>query len=195
MYVLLPPIRKDVGLLPLPCMRSLRPASQSIRRDQTRSNACRGVTCARPRRMSWSDRSRDVLQDAPTATPSAPTESSSATSLVLATAVDTPHGHAEPATRRFTGRPSTPTAPPSTGQRPSESPTSPRSPRVAGRQLCVMAKRAAVCSDSTPCQLRVTSFASKSRLVDRHPLYVPARAAPHVRASHYGLRLAHDSKE
>src|ERR1700754_4454693 len=46
---------------------------------------------------------------------------------------------------------------------------------------------------STPCQLRVTSFARKCRLVDRHPLYVPARAAPHVRASHYGLRLAHNS--
>jgi hypothetical protein len=46
-------------------------------------------------------------------------------------------------------------------------------------------------SASTSCQLRVTSFASKFRLVDRHPLYVPARAAPHVRASHYGLRLAH----
>ena len=47
----------------------------------------------------------------------------------------------------------------------------------------------------TPCQLRVTSFASKSRLVDRHPLYVPASAAPHVRASHYGLRLAHCSEQ
>ena len=57
-----------------------------------------------------------------------------------------------------------------------------------------MGKRAAVRSASTPCQLRVTSFASKSRLVDRHPLYVPASAAPHVRASHYGLRLAHDSE-
>jgi len=43
--------------------------------------------------------------------------------------------------------------------------------------------------------LRVTSFASKSRLVDRHPLYVPASAAPHVRASHYGLRLAHCSEQ
>ena len=42
---------------------------------------------------------------------------------------------------------------------------------------------------STPCQLRVTSFASKSRLVDRHPLYVPASAAPNVFAPHYGLRL------
>ena len=50
-------------------------------------------------------------------------------------------------------------------------------------------------SASTPCQLRVTSFASKSRLVDRHPLYVPASAAPHVRASHYGLRLAHCSEQ
>ena len=69
-----------------------------------------------------------------------------------------------------------------------------RLPTVAGRQLCVMDKRAAVRSASTPCQLRVTSFASKCRLVDRHPLYVPACAAPHVRASHYGLRLAHDSK-
>ena len=66
---------------------------------------------------------------------------------------------------------------------------------VAGRQLCVMGKRAAVRSASTPCQLRVTSFASKSRLVDRHPLYVPASAAPHVRASHYGLRLAHYSEQ
>ena len=47
----------------------------------------------------------------------------------------------------------------------------------------------------TPCQLRVTSFASKSRLVDRHPLYVPASAAPHVRASHYGRRLAHCSEQ
>src|SRR6476646_2073259 len=37
------------------------------------------------------------------------------------------------------------------------------------------------------------TFARKSRLVDRHPLYVSASAAPHVRASHYGLRLAHDS--
>jgi hypothetical protein len=43
--------------------------------------------------------------------------------------------------------------------------------------------------------LRVTSFASKSRLVDRHPLYVPAIAAPHVRAPHYGLRLAHCSEQ
>ena len=67
--------------------------------------------------------------------------------------------------------------------------------KVAARQLCVMGKRAAVRSASTPCQLRVTSFASKSRLVDRHPLYVPASAAPHVRASHYGLRLAHDSEQ
>jgi len=58
-----------------------------------------------------------------------------------------------------------------------------------------MGKRAAVRWASTPCQLRVTSFASKSRLVDRHPLYVPASAAPHVRASHYGLRLAHDSEQ
>src|SRR6185503_17185818 len=58
-----------------------------------------------------------------------------------------------------------------------------------------MGKRAAVRSASTPCQLRVTSFASKSRLVDRHPLYVPASAAPHVRASHYGLRLAHCSEQ
>src|ERR1700752_4838277 len=55
--------------------------------------------------------------------------------------------------------------------------------------------RSAVRSASTPCQLRVTSFASKSRLVDRHPLYVPASAAPHVRASHYGLRLAHCSEQ
>ena len=70
-----------------------------------------------------------------------------------------------------------------------------KTPTVAGRQLCVMGKRAAVRSASTPCQLRVTSFASKSRLVDRHPLYVPASAAPHVRASHYGLRLAHDSEQ
>ena len=54
--------------------------------------------------------------------------------------------------------------------------------------------RSAVRSASTPCQLRVTSFASKSRLVDRHPLYVSAGAAPHVRASHYGLRLAHYSE-
>ena len=68
-------------------------------------------------------------------------------------------------------------------------------PWWGGRQLCVMGKRAAVRSASTPCQLRVTSFASKSRLVDRHPLYVPASAAPHVRASHYGVRLAHDSKQ
>ena len=59
----------------------------------------------------------------------------------------------------------------------------------------MMGKRAAVRSASTPCQLRVTSFASKFHLVDRHPLYVPARAAPHVRAAHYGLRLPHDSKE
>ena len=66
---------------------------------------------------------------------------------------------------------------------------------VAGRQLCVMGKRAAVRTASTPCQLRVTSFASKSHLVDRHPLDVPAIAAPHVRASHYGLRLAHCSKQ
>src|SRR6476661_8625743 len=58
-----------------------------------------------------------------------------------------------------------------------------------------MGKRAAVRSDSTPCQLRVTSFAGKSRLVDRHPLYVPTSAAPHVRASHYGLRLAHCSEQ
>jgi hypothetical protein len=65
---------------------------------------------------------------------------------------------------------------------------------VAARQLCVMGKRAAVRWASTPCQLRVTSLASKSRLVDRHPLYVPASAAPHVRASHYGLRLAHWSQ-
>jgi hypothetical protein len=57
------------------------------------------------------------------------------------------------------------------------------------------AKRAAVRSASTPWQLRITSFASKCRLVDRHPLYVPASAAPHVRASHYGLRLAHDSEQ
>ena len=65
-----------------------------------------------------------------------------------------------------------------------------------GRQLCVMGKRAAVRSASTPpCQLRVTSFASKSRLVDRHPLYVLASAAPHVPASHYGLRLAHYSEQ
>src|SRR6185312_6353618 len=56
-------------------------------------------------------------------------------------------------------------------------------------------KRAAVRTASTPCQLRVTSFASKSHLVDRHPLDVPAIAAPHVRASHYGLRLAHCSKQ
>jgi len=58
-----------------------------------------------------------------------------------------------------------------------------------------MGKRAAVRTASTPCQLRVTSFASKSHLVDRHPLDVPAIAAPHVRASHYGLRLAHCSKQ
>ena len=57
------------------------------------------------------------------------------------------------------------------------------------------AKRAAVRSASAPCQLRVTSFASKFCLLDRHPLYVSARAAPHVCASHYGPRLAHDSKE
>jgi hypothetical protein len=55
-------------------------------------------------------------------------------------------------------------------------------------------KRAAVRSASTPSQLRVTSFASKSHLVDGHPLYVSARAAPHVRTSHYGPRLPHDSK-
>jgi len=67
--------------------------------------------------------------------------------------------------------------------------------KVAGRQLCVMGKRAAVRSASTPCQMRVTSFARKSRLVDRHPLYVPASAAPHVRASHYGLRFAHCSEQ
>jgi len=68
--------------------------------------------------------------------------------------------------------------------------------KVAGRQLCVRENvRSAVRSASTPCQLRVTSFASKSRLVDRHPLYVPASAAPHVRASHYGLRLAHCSEQ
>ena len=67
-------------------------------------------------------------------------------------------------------------------------------PTVAARQLWRDGQTAA-CSASTPCQLRVTSFASKFRLVDRHPLYVPARAAPHVRASHYGLRLAHDSEQ
>jgi hypothetical protein len=53
----------------------------------------------------------------------------------------------------------------------------------------------AVRSASAPCQLRVTSFASNFCLLDRHPIYVPTRAAPHVYASHYGPRLAHDSKE
>jgi hypothetical protein len=51
-------------------------------------------------------------------------------------------------------------------------------------------------SASTPqCQLRVTSFTSKFLVIDRYPLYVPTRAAPHVRASHYGPRLAHNSKD
>ena len=45
-----------------------------------------------------------------------------------------------------------------------------------------------------PCQFRVTSFASKSRLLSWHPLYVSAHAAPHVRASRYGLELPHGSK-
>jgi hypothetical protein len=63
---------------------------------------------------------------------------------------------------------------------------------VASRQLW---RDGQTCSASTPCQLRVTSFASKCHLVDLHPLYVPTRAAPHVRASHYGLRFPHDSKE
>ena len=59
----------------------------------------------------------------------------------------------------------------------------------------MMGKRAAVRSASTPCQLRVTSFASKFRLLDRHPLDVPTRAAPHVHPPHYGPRFAHNSKE
>jgi hypothetical protein len=44
------------------------------------------------------------------------------------------------------------------------------------------------------CQLRVTSFARKSRLADWHPLYVSAHAAPHVRASRFGLELPHLAK-
>ena len=46
-----------------------------------------------------------------------------------------------------------------------------------------------------PCQLRVTSFASKSRLLNWHPLYVSAHAAPHVRASRYGLELPMAAKD
>jgi hypothetical protein len=49
----------------------------------------------------------------------------------------------------------------------------------------------------TPCHLRLTSGASKNRLVDWHPLYVSAPAAPHVCAAHYSLEfeVPHGSRE
>jgi len=98
---------------------------------------------------------------------------------VSGTAADTPHGRAAPAMPWCTGHRSTNTAQHWTGL--CRCGVSPPAPALRANRLA-------------PCQLRVTSFASKSRLLDWHPLYVSAHAAPHVRASRYGLELPHGSK-
>jgi hypothetical protein len=82
-----------------------------------------GASWLRPRPGSGSP---TRPRDARTGTRSAPTKSWSAIKPASVTAADTRPGHAAHATRRFTGHPSTPTAPRLKGLRPYASQPAPR---------------------------------------------------------------------